>query len=77
MFSKNVNLVVYGEDAGSKFEKAKSLGIELIDETSFLDLVSDKKDELISANTDAIKIEENISNKEVSEFSQLSFFDEF
>ncbi|MGI6593790.1 MAG: NAD-dependent DNA ligase LigA [Christensenellales bacterium] len=75
--SKNVNLVVYGEDAGSKFEKAKSLGIELIDETSFLDLVSDKKDELISANTDAIKIEENISNKEVSEFSQLSFFDEF
>lgn len=75
--SKNVNLVVYGEDAGSKFEKAKSLGIELIDETSFLDLVSDKKDELISANTDAIKTEENILNKEVSEFSQLSFFDEF
>ena len=37
--SKQVDLVVVGADAGSKLEKAKKLGIEIIDEATFLDLL--------------------------------------
>ena len=37
--SKMVDLVVVGEDAGSKLDKAKKLGIEVIDEAAFLDLL--------------------------------------
>ena len=37
--SKQVDLVVVGEDAGSKLDKAKKLGIEIIDEASFLELL--------------------------------------
>ena len=37
--SKQVDLVVVGEDAGSKLDKAKKLGIEIIDEATFLDLL--------------------------------------
>lgn len=37
--SKKTNLVVAGEDAGSKLAKAKSLGIEVIDEEEFLRLL--------------------------------------
>ncbi len=33
--SKNVNVVVYGADAGSKLDKAKKLGIELWTEQEF------------------------------------------
>ncbi|HCH92276.1 MAG TPA: DNA ligase, partial [Clostridiales bacterium] len=33
--SKSVNLVLAGEDAGSKLEKAQKLGIEIIDEQRF------------------------------------------
>lgn len=33
--SKTVNLVLAGEDAGSKLDKARSLGIEIIDEEAF------------------------------------------
>ena len=33
--SKSVNLVIAGKDAGSKLDKARSLGIEIIDETRF------------------------------------------
>lgn len=36
--SKSVNLVVYGENAGSKFDKAKKAGIELIDEDGFIEM---------------------------------------
>ena len=37
--SKQVDLVVVGEDAGSKLEKAKKLGIEIIDEATFLSML--------------------------------------
>ena len=37
--SKSVNLVIVGEDAGSKLEKAKKLGIKIITEDEFLELV--------------------------------------
>lgn len=38
--SKSVNLVIVGEDAGSKLEKARALGIEIIDEEQFLQLLN-------------------------------------
>lgn len=38
--SKSVNLVIAGEDAGSKLEKAKKLGIEIRDEQWFLSQLS-------------------------------------
>ena len=37
--SKNVNLVIAGEEAGSKLEKATKLGIEIIDEATFLNMI--------------------------------------
>ena len=33
--SKTVNMVLAGEDAGSKLEKAQKLGIKIIDENEF------------------------------------------
>lgn len=39
--SKTVNLVIAGEEAGSKLEKARKLGIEIIDEESFVRLLSE------------------------------------
>lgn len=35
--SKNTNIVVYGENAGSKYDKAVSLGIELMNEDTLLE----------------------------------------
>ena len=35
--SKNTNIVVYGENAGSKYDKAVSLGIELMNEETLLE----------------------------------------
>ncbi len=37
--SKSVNLVIAGEDAGSKLDKARALGLEIIDETQFASLI--------------------------------------
>lgn len=37
--SKTVNLIVAGEEAGSKLDKAKKLGIEIIDEKGLLELI--------------------------------------
>jgi NAD-dependent DNA ligase len=34
--SSNTDLVVAGEDAGSKLKKAKELGVETVDEAEFL-----------------------------------------
>jgi DNA ligase (NAD+) len=34
--SKKTSFVLVGEDAGSKLEKAKSLGVSTIDEAEFL-----------------------------------------
>lgn len=38
--TKSVNLVVFGESAGSKLDKAKKLGIELIDEQDFIKMIN-------------------------------------
>jgi DNA ligase (NAD+) len=40
--SKNTNYVVVGADPGSKFDKAKSLGVSILDEAQFEKLVSTK-----------------------------------
>lgn len=37
--SKNTDLVVYGEEAGSKLDKAKELGVATLDEKAFLKLI--------------------------------------
>ena len=37
--SKKVNYVVVGKNPGSKFEKAKKIGVKIIDEEEFLKLV--------------------------------------
>jgi len=41
--SKKTTFVVVGVDAGSKLEKAKELGLQIIDEDRFLDLVGRKR----------------------------------
>ena len=33
--SKSTDIVIYGENAGSKYDKALSLGVQLMDEESF------------------------------------------
>lgn len=38
--SKNTDYVVAGEEAGSKLEKAKKLGVKVIDESEFMKLIS-------------------------------------
>ncbi len=38
--SKKTNYLIYGKDAGSKYEKAKSLGVECIDEKRLNELLS-------------------------------------
>ena len=40
--SKNTNIVIYGENAGSKYDKAVSLGIELMTEDEFLEKIGMK-----------------------------------
>lgn len=40
--SKNIDLVVTGENPGSKYDKAKKLGIKIIDETEFSRLICSK-----------------------------------
>ena len=41
--SKKTGLVIYGEAAGSKLDKAKELGVETVDEAAFLKLIGQKK----------------------------------
>ena len=40
--SKNTDLVIAGKDAGSKYDKAKNLGIEIIDENKLVELLNEK-----------------------------------
>ncbi len=37
--SKKTDYVIYGSDAGSKLDKAKSLGVKLMDEATFLEVI--------------------------------------
>ncbi len=42
--SKKTTAVIVGADAGSKAEKARELGVPLLDEAAFLDLIGDRTD---------------------------------
>ncbi len=37
--SKKTDYVVAGEDAGSKWEKAEKLGVKIIDEAEFMEII--------------------------------------
>ena len=37
--SKNTDFVIYGEDAGSKYDKAKELGVKLLDENQMKEMI--------------------------------------
>jgi DNA ligase (NAD+) len=39
--SKNTDLLVKGEDPGSKYDRAKELGVKIIGEDEFYDLIGD------------------------------------
>ena len=41
--SKKTDFVVVGEDAGSKLKKATELGVKILDEDQFLELVGRKR----------------------------------
>lgn len=43
--SKSVNLVVAGTDAGSKLDKARAMGIDVIDEAAFISLLAERSNE--------------------------------
>lgn len=49
--SKSTAFVVVGEQAGSKADKAKKLGVEMIDEKEFLTKLNVKSNELVSTRT--------------------------
>jgi DNA ligase (NAD+) len=40
--SKKTSYVLAGEDAGSKLEKAKSLGVKVIDESEFMKMIGER-----------------------------------
>ena len=42
--SKLTTLVVAGESAGSKLDKARSLGVKIIDEAEFISMINAGKD---------------------------------
>ena len=41
--SKLTNLVIAGEDAGSKLDKARALNVKVISESQFIQMISDEK----------------------------------
>jgi DNA ligase (NAD+) len=42
--SKNTDYLVYGANPGSKYEKAKQLGVKIIGEKEYLELVQKNKE---------------------------------
>lgn len=44
--SKKVDVLIAGEDAGSKLDKAEDLGIEILEEDEFLDLLEENEPEI-------------------------------
>ena len=42
--SKKTTGVIVGSDAGSKAEKARELGVPMLDETAFLNLIGSRSD---------------------------------
>ena len=43
--SKNTDFLIAGEEAGSKMERAKELGVPIMDEKRFLDMLGRKPEE--------------------------------
>jgi DNA ligase (NAD+) len=41
--SKKTSFLVVGEDAGSKLEKARTLGVAILEEPAFLELIGSRK----------------------------------
>ncbi len=41
--SKKTDIVLYGESAGSKYDKAVSLGVKVMDEKAFLEVIQNEK----------------------------------
>ena len=50
--SKNTNFVIIGEKPGSKADKAKDLGVKILDEAAFLELLTTTESENESENQD-------------------------
>ena len=39
MFSKKTDMVIYGDDAGSKYDKAVELGVQTLDEDEMKEML--------------------------------------
>ncbi|MBQ9710144.1 MAG: NAD-dependent DNA ligase LigA, partial [Clostridia bacterium] len=70
--SKLTTLVVAGENAGSKLDKAEKLGVRVIDEKTFAELISNKTEEFSTQlQPDKAKDEAPVGNDQVDFFHLL------